>query len=85
MQKLSVRDQRDRAEGTATDTASGLTDEENLDIIRDVHEVDACELCHGAKGGVLGNENIIMVGGAVTIACDYCSVAQQKLEDSMGL
>lgn len=29
---------------------------------------DGCEVCLGAKGGVLGNENVI--GGVV--ACDYC-------------
>ncbi len=29
---------------------------------------DACESCHGARGGVPGNENI--VGGRVL--CDYC-------------
>jgi hypothetical protein len=29
---------------------------------------DNCEVCHGAKGGVRGNEN--RIGGLV--ACDYC-------------
>jgi hypothetical protein len=31
---------------------------------------DNCELCHGEKGGVLGNENVI----EGRIVCDYCSV-----------
>lgn len=31
-------------------------------------ELDACEVCGGAKGGVAGNENLI--GGRVV--CDYC-------------
>lgn len=31
---------------------------------------DECEICQGASGGVLGNENII---DGVTV-CDYCSV-----------
>src|ERR1700733_12074470 len=63
---------------------SSLTDEENLDIVRAIHEVDACEICHGEKGGVPGNENIVTVDGVKKIACDYCSVAidrPMKYED----
>jgi hypothetical protein len=33
-------------------------------------ELDDCEICHGEKGGVRGNENI--VNGIVM--CDYCTV-----------
>ena len=31
-----------------------------------VKELDNCEICKGTKGGVKGNENIVM--------CDYCTV-----------
>jgi hypothetical protein len=37
-------------------------------------ERDNCELCHGASGGVRGNENI--VGGKVI--CDYCHARQSS-------
>ena len=37
---------------------------------------DACEVCHGAKGGVPGNENI--VNGKVT--CDHCTVEAKAPE-----
>ena len=37
----------------------------------DAAEKDNCQICHGAKGGVKGNENI--VDGVVM--CDYCHVA----------
>ena len=37
---------------------------------------DNCELCHGEKGGVRGNENI--VDGIVM--CDYCSVDYDRKE-----
>lgn len=33
---------------------------------------DRCEVCHGDRGGVRGNENL--VNG--TIMCDYCSAAR---------
>ena len=32
---------------------------------------DNCELCHGEKGGVLGNENIVGATGGIKV-CDYC-------------
>lgn len=35
---------------------------------------DNCQLCHGAKGGVRGNENI--VDGIVM--CDYCTVEYRE-------
>jgi hypothetical protein len=35
---------------------------------------DACQVCHGEKGGEPGNENII--GGV--IMCDYCHTLQEK-------
>jgi len=35
------------------------------------HVKDACQVCHGAHGGVPGNENI--VNGVVM--CDYCHAA----------
>ncbi len=35
---------------------------------------DACEICHGEKGGVPGNENVLEIGGKRTVVCDYCSV-----------
>jgi hypothetical protein len=50
-----------------------LTDEEKLDIVREIHEVDACQVCHGAKGGVPGNENIVTVDGKKVVMCDYCT------------
>ncbi len=31
--------------------------------------MDNCEICKGAKGGVLGNENIV----EGKVMCDYCS------------
>ncbi|ARB14473.1 hypothetical protein Ccr5_gp253 [Caulobacter phage Ccr5] len=34
------------------------------------YERDDCEVCHGARGGVRGNENI--VDGKVV--CDYCTI-----------
>lgn len=37
---------------------------------------DDCEICHGKKGGVRGNENI--VDGIVM--CDYCSIEHDKKE-----
>lgn len=41
--------------------------------------LDDCEKCQGARGGVLGNENIMPDG---RILCDYCTVeeAQPVLE-----
>lgn len=35
---------------------------------------DSCELCHGEKRGVPGNENIVDINGKLTFVCDYCSV-----------
>ena len=32
---------------------------------------DSCEVCHGERGGVPGNENVI---NGVTV-CDYCHTA----------
>ncbi len=52
-----------------------MTDEEKLDIVREIHETDACEICHGEKGGVPGNENILTIDGVKKIACDYCTAA----------
>ena len=37
-------------------------------------ELDNCEVCHGARGGIKGNENII--DGVIT--CDYCHVRGDK-------
>ncbi len=35
---------------------------------------DNCEVCHGRKGGVRGNENVItLIDGNKMIMCDYCS------------
>lgn len=45
---------------------------------------DACEICHGAKGGEPGNENIVPIDGKETVMCDYCHaeyVSKQKEED----
>ena len=52
-----------------------MTDKENLDIVRAIHEMDACEICFGEKGGVPGNENIVTVDEVEKIACDYCTSA----------
>ena len=35
-------------------------------------ELDKCEICHGARGGVPGNENVIEGGSGPVIMCDYC-------------
>lgn len=35
---------------------------------------DGCEICHGAKGGVPGNENVI----DGKLVCDYCHAAPQQ-------
>jgi hypothetical protein len=40
---------------------------------------DRCQFCLGAKGGVLGNENVI--GGVVV--CDYCVVLISKMNEKM--
>jgi len=37
---------------------------------------DACQICHGAKGGVPGNENIV---DGVTI-CDYCHAERKPAQ-----
>ena len=58
--------------------AGSLTDKENLDIVRAIHEVDACEFCHGTKGGVPGNENILTIDGVKMIACDYCTAQHRE-------
>ena len=34
---------------------------------------DHCEVCHGRRGGVRGNENVVTVGERPVIMCDYCS------------
>lgn len=39
---------------------------------------DKCQFCLGAKGGVLGNENVI--GGVVI--CDYCTSLYMDARDS---
>jgi hypothetical protein len=38
------------------------------DEVKKMEQLDNCEWCHGLRGGVLGNENII----AGIITCDYC-------------
>lgn len=37
--------------------------------------MDNCQFCHGAKGGVEGNENVIRG----IIVCDYCTVLVRQL------
>ena len=32
-------------------------------------ERDNCQICHGERGGVKGNENVI----AGVVVCDYCT------------
>lgn len=44
----------------------------------DKDRLDGCEICHGAKGGVPGNEN--RIGGKVV--CDYCHAAMMDGSDS---
>jgi hypothetical protein len=39
-------------------------------------EKDCCSVCHGEKGGVKGNENII----EGNLMCDYCTVEFRKKE-----
>ncbi len=62
-----------------------LTEEEKLDIVREIHEVDACEYCFGARGGVPGNENIIKENdGTEKVICDYChsDMITKMIEDT---
>lgn len=35
---------------------------------------DDCEICHGDKGGVRGNENLVPVNDKTVAMCDYCWV-----------
>ena len=43
---------------------------ELANMIRQLVIPDNCQKCHGERGGVRGNENV--VGGVVL--CDYCSM-----------
>lgn len=36
---------------------------------------DNCQLCHGACGGVRGNENVMPSG---VVVCDYCGARQHS-------
>jgi hypothetical protein len=45
--------------------------------VSDEPEKDKCEQCHGKKGGVPGNENVMEDG---TILCDYCTVERWAKE-----
>jgi len=36
-------------------------------------EKDKCEFCHGRRGGVPGNENVLEDGRCI---CDYCHAEQ---------
>ena len=42
--------------------------------VKEFLEPDNCQICHGARGGTKGNENII--DGIVM--CDYCHVDRMK-------
>lgn len=42
--------------------------------------LDKCEVCHGKRGGVRGNENII----DGIIMCDYCTVEYWKEQENAG-
>jgi hypothetical protein len=44
---------------------------------------DACEICHGARGGVRGNENIVFYDarGCRTVLCDYCHADLMKVRE----
>lgn len=46
----------------------------------DSHELDNCSRCHGTRGGVKGNENI--VNGIVL--CDYCSADDLQKQPPVG-
>jgi superfamily II helicase len=35
-------------------------------------EKDKCQVCHGERGGVPGNENRVEKDGKTVIMCDYC-------------
>jgi len=52
-----------------------MTNEEQLEIVREIHEVDACENCRGEKGGTPGNENLVTIDCVQKILCDYCTAA----------
>ncbi len=41
---------------------------------------DKCQICHGNKCGVPGNENII----EGVILCDYCSAERMKFDELKG-
>lgn len=61
--------------------ASEDTDRENMMALDlEAHEIcskypDNCEVCHGANGGVRGNEQL--VDGKVM--CDYCHAEYRRL------
>ena len=46
-------------------------------LIPVVEPKDNCQLCHGKKGGVAGNENIV----DDIIMCDYCHVEYMESEE----
>ena len=39
---------------------------------------DGCHICDGSRGGVPGNENIIVWRGADVVICDYCHADHMK-------
>ena len=84
-QKLAERDERVEAVERALWERAGVAADGNphlqqaiyaywVKIGTDKKDLDRCQSCQGAKGGVRGNENI--VDGVVL--CDYCSVERQS-------
>lgn len=46
----------------------------------DAVEHDDCQLCHGTRGGVPGNEQIVPIAGLDITVCDYCHAALSPSE-----
>jgi hypothetical protein len=79
MWKMQESDSETKRQPSADD----LTEKEALDIVREIHEFDACEVCLGENGGTPGNENIATIDGVKKVLCDYCHV-KLVIDRSMG-
>lgn len=84
-QKLQERDQRVASVERALWERAGVAADGNpqqqqaiygfwIAIGAEHKDLDRCQACHGARGGVPGNENIV----AGVILCDYCSAERMS-------
>ncbi len=39
---------------------------------------DRCETCGGSRGGVRGNENVVVSCGETVVMCDYCHADEMR-------